>query len=415
MRSRVNSCPGVVPLLVPLLALLGATHAPCQRTYVIDYNNRPGTHFTDLASAFAAAMDGDILLLRYSFVTPVAPSTPITKGIMLAPYPSSPNANGSYGWEGASIKGTLKVAGLRAGQQFVMRGFRNDTREPLLPVLQLESCRSRVIIDNIVGWSLAVRDCVDVTVSQESFIYNSAIANSRVRMDSSRARSLDRTPAIVAVDSEILLHGSARIDGLYGQVDLQTCTITRYPGPAVHSSNSTFILAKDAVILGGGILVQVPPCTISIEELALKAISGFGGTIVQDSETLIGKVEGPFTFYTREIPSIRGYVSGPGLPENEFEFLAFGERFKPIYLFVSLPGTQTWLGLGGIGATWLDPQTTLLAATGQLDAIGEWRVRKRFPPGLPNGTPLYFQAAVLGTNGIELSPPAAFVHQWALR
>lgn len=147
----------------------------------------------------------------------------------------------------------------------------------------------------------------------------------------------------------------------------------------------------------------------------MKATSGNGGVVVADPEALVGPHEGAFTKYARTIPSVRGYVGSPGLPENQFEIVTVSHQGARVWLFVSLPGPQIFLGLGGMSATWLDPATTMFVGSGVGDAEGFWRGPVvRFPP-LPNAVPVLFQAVAEGPNGLELSVPALFVYQHGLR
>ncbi|MCC6671107.1 MAG: hypothetical protein IT458_08600 [Planctomycetes bacterium] len=404
-----------LPLL--LLVLVLPSPATAQRTYVVDVQNRPGTHFTDLGAAFAAVQHGDIVLVRSSPTGVPAPAAPLTKGIALMGYPGA-YVGGGFGSEAGPITGTLRVRGIPAGQRVQVKSVVSPAAPGIPPgqgAFIFESCQGQILID-AVSMGTEFHDCADVTVCRQSFIYNVKVMRSRLRLSQSYVRALHPSPGMIAVDSEITMGGSSSIDGADGYIDQNTCRILGYPVEGVRSSNSTFILSKYSLIYGGGIYYPFPhPCNVVIGAPALVATTPNGGIIVRDPESRLGPTQGSFQIYTRTIPSIRGYVGSPGLPENEFEIVTVSHQGARTWLFVSLPGPQTFLGLGGMSATWLDLSTTVFVGSGIGDGEGFWRSPViRFPP-LPNAVPILFQAVAEGPTGLELSVPALFVYQHGLR
>ena len=227
--------------LLPLLMIL-VIPAPgiAQRTYVVDVQNRPGTHFTDLGAAFAAVQHGDIVLVRGSPTGVPAPVMPLMKGIALMGYPG-PYVGGGFGSEAGPITGTLRVRGIPAGQRVQVKSIagRPSPGMPGKGAFVFESCQGQVLID-AVSIGAEFYDCADVTVCRQSFIYNVKVTRSRLRLSHSYVRALHPSPGMTAVDSEITLGYNSTIDGADGYIDQNTCRILAYPVEGVRSSNSTF-------------------------------------------------------------------------------------------------------------------------------------------------------------------------------
>ncbi len=86
--------------------------AAAQRTWIVDAANGPGTHFTDIPPAVAAAVDGDTLLVRSGTYTPFTTN----KGIAVLGTPSALVQTPSF------FPGIM-VSGLPAGAVFRARGL----------------------------------------------------------------------------------------------------------------------------------------------------------------------------------------------------------------------------------------------------------------------------------------------------
>lgn len=106
-------------LLRFLWVALLAIPAPAQTTWIVDRNNGPGTHFTDLPPAVQAAAAGDIIRLRPTPVGQVYEAAVIDKPLSILGDPFLPPA----------CIGVFEVRGIPAGQTFVLRSIKLGTEE----------------------------------------------------------------------------------------------------------------------------------------------------------------------------------------------------------------------------------------------------------------------------------------------
>jgi hypothetical protein len=140
-----------------LLLLLLAAIAPAQgRTWIVDASNGPGTHFTDLPPAVAAAADGDVLVVRAGqyagFRTSKALRVLGASGATVVAAPGQP---------------ALEVNGLPAGRTFALNGV---TLVPSpSPLLALRGSPGRIHLEAVRhgGFAFAsviVESCPEVTI-----------------------------------------------------------------------------------------------------------------------------------------------------------------------------------------------------------------------------------------------------------
>lgn len=148
---------GLLSLAAPLLA---------QRTWTVDRSNGPGTDFTDLPPAVAAAAPGDTILVRAGAYA----STTIRKGVRLL-------------GQGQVQVANLTLDALPSQQEFVAKG---------LGVTQLttQNCVGRLHIESVqVGPLIAfarIRNCRAVTIAnctlRATSIDNSLVALSNTTL-----------------------------------------------------------------------------------------------------------------------------------------------------------------------------------------------------------------------------------------
>jgi hypothetical protein len=130
MHAFLATLAAVVPILV----------AGAQNTWIVDALNRPGTHFTDLPPAVAAASPGDVLFVRYDGGPYNSFST--SKGLTICSEAGSPSLR-------TDANGPVTVTNLPAGQQFTLRGFDVVPRNITGPNIQISGCSGRVVLHSL--------------------------------------------------------------------------------------------------------------------------------------------------------------------------------------------------------------------------------------------------------------------------
>jgi len=99
---------------LPLLVVTLAGAASAQRTWTVDVLNRPGTDFTDLPAAAAAAAPGDVLVVRYADpMVAQYSAVRIERGLAVI----------GQGSGRPGIRGLLEVIGVPQGEQVVLAGL----------------------------------------------------------------------------------------------------------------------------------------------------------------------------------------------------------------------------------------------------------------------------------------------------
>ena len=125
--------------------------AAAQQTWKVDCTGAPGSHFTDLPAAVAAAAPGDTILVYNTIgVDCVAAYAPpyIDKPLHIACFTvGGPPGNNTPG--GVEMDGALHVARILAGQQVVMTniGLSHSSASP--SSITVSDCAGSVVLDNV--------------------------------------------------------------------------------------------------------------------------------------------------------------------------------------------------------------------------------------------------------------------------
>ncbi|HLQ38394.1 MAG TPA: hypothetical protein VK348_11370 [Planctomycetota bacterium] len=377
-------------LLLCLLSSLSAT-ASAQTVLVVDGLNRPGTNFTDLPLAEAAARDGDVISIRSDGGNYTAIQTQKALTIVA-----------DIGQAIISAGQTFSVSGIPAGKQFTMRGCLIGPRNTTGPVLQIANCAGRVVltqIEVVLGVpSLEATACAGILL-QESRILGG--------FPSVSARS-----CVLEFEQDQVAGGAAdsRFQFLSAPaVDLQQCAATFAmcqltgglgdptlpPAPAMTLANSTAevgaagafgSLRAGAPGRGTGIAPAVAGAssTLRIDPLVLLVPTGSapptqGITVVVDRFPSLGA--SMFASHTLQL----NFGGSPAATNILLVGLPAGPR--------SVPGVA--------GDLWIDPN----AFAAQLGVPPTVTVL-----GLPHGFTIVAQVAGIATTGaVSLSNPAVLV------
>ena len=358
-----------------------------QNLIVVDGLNRPGTQFTDLPAAEAAAQDGDTLLLRGGSVyRAVHTSKAITiagdERVFPLPIDTSERA--------------LRVSGLPSGKRFVLCGV-NFTGHGL-PTVQVEACAGEVVITGCQasqgGPMFEVSGCTSVLIQGCSSVGGP-------------------TPTVVGRQSNLVL-SDCGFGGGYAPptpaLDLRQCTalISRCllfggsgnaqepPAPALFASNSQIILGAAGQPLANAVAAGLP----GLGTGAASAIVGQDSTVRLDPEVRVTATNGAPLFQgvavvTARFPSL----SAVEVAANAFAFThGSAPGAIPVFL-LGAPG-RILSSPAFTGTLWLDPLQTVVQVGVPPVLAG---------PALPFGTALLAQVVSVSATSVELSNPVGLV------
>lgn len=158
-----------------LLVCALAAPVAAASTYVVDDDGGPGVDFNSIGAAVAAAVPGDVVLVRPGWYAPFT----VTIGI-------SVRADGSPVTLGGPGPGA-QIAGVPAGQRVVLSGF------TVYDSIVATNCSGRVLIEHVRGVGavttarVLVDHCVDARIAASQDVHVVAIA-SRVEITNSTLR-----------------------------------------------------------------------------------------------------------------------------------------------------------------------------------------------------------------------------------
>lgn len=328
-------------VVAPALALALSAATPAQgMTWIVDLANGPGTHFTDLPPAVAAAADGDTIIVRagsYSGFT-------TGKALMVLGEPNAAVQPPPTFWVAAPL---VEIAGLGAGKTFVMKGI---TVTPVThPVgINLVNNFGRVHLErvsSIHGFpsssqaGLAASDCAAVTVSRGDFAGGAGLVavRSTLSLTDVTLRGANAAPrhtnceysspgAILEASTVYLSRTSAT-----GGSGLQAIFFNCPKQPAVSMSGSTVIVSGDsatALVAGGGF------------GAAIGAIVAVGGQLDVDTNVQLFPSGAPPIQSTGTAVTLRRVVSltaAGAPPGGTVPVDVLSPAGNPAVLFLSLP------------------------------------------------------------------------------
>lgn len=387
-----------------------AAPAIAQATWIVDPENRAGTHFLDLPPAIAASSHGDTILVRSSTNGAIINITATTdKGITI---------------RGAGyllFGGTLSVIDLPANQRFVMQGFAHG----LSPYAQraqinIQSCRGTVHLQDLSAFPFAplgsastlrisvgqshhvtVRGCWTVGDPQGLTVTNSTVLTMGSRFTGTVSQTpfsggMERWtyPAASIANSEVVAIDTVFAGGA-GYTVPYWCTPVYPNRHGVSMNNSRLVLAGCSV--SGGTATE-PYC---LNYLTPEPSAIGTGTIVHQATTLnpwprgVVVTEGTH-WITRSSPAAAG---------GNLEVRVAALPHAVAATFVSLPAPILELPFGQV---WLDLSAITMIDLAVLDALGQ---RSFVVPSLmvPDGTPLMFQTALLVGSAVHMTIPSVTV------
>lgn len=192
-------------------AVLASAAAACaQSTYIVDRLNRPGTSFTDVPAAEAAAVDGDTLILR----SDASPYSTVTTGKALT-IVGDPSGIASFAVNGPA----MIVQSLPQGRDFVLRNCQFGTAGTAGTIgsqpLVVAACLGRVHLQQVTvityvgvpgielyaSGYVTMRDCKSTgTPALKSF--SSAVEIMDCQFTGTAASALSALPASPAVSMD---------------------------------------------------------------------------------------------------------------------------------------------------------------------------------------------------------------------
>ena len=373
-----------------LLAVLALVLVPGpiagQRVWIVDSNNGPGTDFTDIPPAVAAAAVGDTLSVRPGAYTGAA----IQRGLSIVP--ATPTST-------IMFTGTFTVQGLRAGERVVLQGlqFLSLGGFQATPI-SCSSCLGTVHLSAVSFlWlqpghgTVQILGCRLVTLDQ-CRIQGLNVNSATVVLSRSDVRPLQQNLVVPAcrltnahltvVDGSILGHN--------GWPSPPFC------GPATEGIACTggqILMMGSAGVAGGAGGGGWCPYTQA------DAVTGTG-SVTREATTTLGRVSSAgIQVAVRHLPHQLANGAPPG---GALTTELRSQPAVPTALFVSVPRDAL---ATPFGALWLDPSSLVQIDAGATDAAGRRTLRFPILPFMPLGLALGFQSAVLLPGGVELTNP----------
>lgn len=386
-----------------LAVILGSSLASdvlAQRTWIVDANNGPGTNFTDLPPAVAAAQPGDHVLVRggrYSH-------TIVSKGISITAI---------WGWV-FLVNGGLMVQNIRATEQCSIKGLNSDSFTP--GGLTAQDCAGSLHIElytttAFTNIGIDIRNCAQVTMTRCGTEWAN-IDSSHVVLSECGIRPflLNSSPGVTATNSKVVLADS-NVGGAPGYMDPFTCAVGPSPGPGLVATNSDILLAGGRVgVYGGSTNGGQFPC---IAQTA-PGVIGTGGTLTYDDtlgRAVFNSVTGTIQLFQRSVSCLNAASDWPG---GVLDLRLFGPANAAEAIVASLPrfGSPLYLGPApGWPGILVNEYAFVLLQLGTIPSTRTLQLQMPhpIPPAIYN-IPVAFQAVVLPSAGpLELSTGSAAI------
>ncbi|MEZ5965249.1 MAG: hypothetical protein R3F56_15555 [Planctomycetota bacterium] len=379
-------------LLLPTLA--------AQRTWIVDALSGPGTHFTDLPPAVAAAAPGDLLLVRTGsyngFSTSIGIHVVAIGACTIAPTVLGKN---------------VVVTNLPAGQTFTLHGFDGWRRFPffadlvgnqglvvLSQVRTLETCGCGPLHQNPPG--IVVTDCAQVVLDGVVNYAQPAVLSTRSRTLLTRCLLGSVTPTDPMGDC--LYVDGGEVDVVESVLDGNSGSdVNGVPQPAVRLLGGTLrVRGTTGALIQGGFVVN--------PSFPAPAIRATGGTLVLDPDVALNPSMGQtvaldllgtqLILRQQAAALVRSPTAGGVLAAD-----LIAQPGAPCALLVGLPRPPLATSLGTLE---LDLTATLPVAAGSAGANAMLSASVPLPPALGLGQALAFQGVADLGAGIELTSAA---------
>lgn len=374
--------------MLPVSVVLGSlVSALAAQTYVVDAANGPGTQFTDLPAAVAAAPDGATLIVRAGAYGPIDLDG---KGLTIVGGPGV--------MLNSILAPAIQVKNLAAHQSFALRGafmgwafqsvqadFVNNAGRVLLQEFSYSNATSPFL----ASWGspppkgIRIVNCAQVLLHGCVVSANDAVDASGSRVDIEGC-TLAGTGTITVVYHQPAFGGTPGLKLANSVVRIAASSVTGGPGPAPSLPPAVGVqMTGSSVFLGAGAsLVAGAPINFG---MPVSAISGTG-TLVQDPQATIvalggaNTISGAVTAATRPWPSV---TSSGGRVGTSAQASVRGATGELVLLCVSFPASP-WTDPRVQGQLWLDNALLQVAALG-VQGSG---APVAFSATLPNATAL---------------------------
>ncbi len=388
-------------LVQAVLALVLVISVPAQRTWVVDSMGRPGSDFTDIPPAVAAAAPGDliqVLATGHRYLLPV-----FRKGVRLVGIPDRR-------WI-TSIDSGIVVSDLPADQTLTLSYFWVGTVAP-----HMDNCAGSIHLDHVQGPGAAapnvhVTNCRFVTFRNcvlGNYGHYYRFTNSTVFFIGTRVgvgTSAIPPPSFVAIDATdsrlVFVNSVVTGTGLALAFD---CYVLMRQSSVLRATNCETVIGAYSRIEYGPIR---GPLNCRPAPPVGPVLVTTGGTLWIDPRATT-YTPGHGTATIRRGP-VAGVWSSQATIGGTVDVQTFGDPNSMSTLFASLPRSNPVV-LPGLGSAWVDPLTAVLVDSGPLDSIGDRSVTLPVLSIMPEGMPLLFQAVeTLQAGGYRLSDPAVCV------
>lgn len=408
----------IVPLLLFVLAA-SATQLAAQRTWIVDSANGPGTDFTDLDPAVAAAGVGDTIILRPGRSAAGVPYTlmrDITRGLRVVAPGNVP----------VLVDTRYRLISIPEGEMFVLDNVRftgPGGGRGMIP----QSSLGTVVVSRLreEPWDYSgigsATDCArliwtDCHVTMQWGV-TAVPARSRVYILDSRMECLDSglraympipfSPVSIEAGSTAWIVNSY-VKG--GDIAQDPNPNPAMPGMEV-KANAVAIVAGRSEFIGGGVIAGVPAVPGLVVYGDPARLTQPHGMLALDPLTRCTTprdTQGGRFEYLHEMPTVSPDDALRGQPQA---IRLIGPSNGIMALFVSVLTPRPPL-VTPIGDIWLDPATTVLIGGGAADQNRNLVLGTTIPNWLPTGEVLVYQSvAATSTNWLEFSPPGFAVVQ----
>jgi hypothetical protein len=416
--------------LVLACALGGGSMLAAQQVWKVDCSGSPGSHFTDLPPAVAAAAPGDTILV-YTGMGPTPPtfqrytSPTITKPLRIVGFivGAPPGTNvPTY----APMRGPLQISGIGAGEQVVLQNLYVDhvppTVSPGVSTISVMDCDGSVLFEDVdfvnagfAGQSIRFERCAHAVLRGCTFRIgggaiefvdsNALLTTTFVRQEAPQVWPPPFPPVGYTTTTESLFLQRSTVTAVgsivegIGPIGIQPVR------PAAVLDDSTLRIGATSLVRGG--LAYSTPLPQWFDYGPAYQFVGTGtNTVLKDPRAPQFNFVVPPTptaideTYHDWIVADEWYNVRTLGPIGGFACLAIGNMM--------LPAPSPWGTLG------LDPTTALIVDIVPLSAprgMHEWTFF--CPNSVPNGFAFCFQSLTISTTGVfALTEPSPLAVAW---
>ena len=368
MRAPLSTC--VLAITVPAVA----------QTFIVDVNSGPGTSFTSIAAAVAAAPEGAVLVVRQGSYDKFVISNKSLK-VLADPGVSVFAAN--------LQQPTITVVSLQAGKSVVLRGL--DVRPPYpghSPQVTVNGCAGSVLLDRIqIEYGR-----LQATSCNQLLVRDAAPGNGPLTGQLTNCTTvLERCtffPGLVGT--------AVTVTG--GTLQIIDSTVTSgvvYP---------PYALVANAVEMQGGDLRLLGNTTLSSIAVSTSFTVGGSGTVRYDNSVVVAApmFAPTITATALEMPTMTTSFAG-----GQATASVTGAPGNLVAAAVGLPGPL--LQLPGLDAIWLDLATFTPLGLGVL-GTSPFSAHLSWASGPVPGVRAVFQALTFDpTTGFAISNPSLLI------